>query len=1028
MTSLLKVFLILLVVSLTAGAQEGAEVNIGVLALRGEAHALSRWQPTVDYLNQQLPGYLFNLVPLGFEQVEPAVRDRQIDFVLANSAYYVRLERRYGVSRLATLRTRSSRGPQTVFSSAMIRKAGQSELRGFDDLADSRVAAVDSRSLGGFLMIAGAMLEQGVDIHQDVASLTWMHTHDAVVYAVLSGEAEVGIVRSETLERMAHEGRIQIGDFALVSPVVGTRFPFLRSTHLYPEWPIAALNHVNTQLRDHLALALLQMPQDHPAARQGNHMGWAIPRNYQRVHELLRLLRVSPYDKPVSLYEVFSAYRYVILLVSVLVVTAISYAELLRRKNRHLLATQQALSSARDSEQATLGKLSKAVADLGRVEHRFSQLAETSSDGIVLIDIQGRVVFANRAAAMILGYSQAELQQALLHDLVVPDNLRDKAAKGFAHFQRTGEGELLDQRIEISARQKGGELISIELSISALQEGQERFAIGIFRDITERQQLLRDLRQNQDNFRNIVDKNQTGILLLDEQGKVLFCNQSAQRMLDRDRENLIGSQFGAPASLDVRQEINVVRSEGELGFAETLYTRTEWKGLPAYLVMLHDVTPYREAQEKIKNLAFFDSLTDLPNRHHMTQELSRALQRHRRSGTSFALLFLDLDKFKEVNDTLGHEAGDLLLIEIARRLRGCVRASDFVARMGGDEFTVILEDVAGDAIEKLAQKMGERIREPIEINQHELFVDVSIGCSVFPEDAPHADELLKQADTAMYKAKREGRGFARYSSRLGNMLARSARTEDELSRALENDEFEMYYQVQVDLDTAQPVAYEALIRWNHSSGDVILPVDFLPSLENSGLIVPLGRWVLERVCQQLRHWLDIDGERALSVAVNISPCQLEHDQLSAFVKDLLDRYRLPPGKLAMEISEGALLSGADQVISQLNQVRSLGIALHMDDFGTGYSSLSLLRRLPFSVIKIDRSFIHDMESDEADLGLIRAARSMAEGLGMKTVAEGVENPEQLRLLREIGCDYAQGYLFAKPVPVEGLPDVLARLG
>lgn len=1003
------------------------EVNIGVLALRGEAHALSRWQPTVDYLNAELSGYRFNLVPLGFEQVEPAVRDQQIDFVLANSAYYVRLERRYGVSRLATLRNRSSRGAQTMFSSAMIRKAGRSELRTFSDLGDSRVAAVDSRSLGGYLMIAGAMLEQGVDVQDDVADLVWMHTHDAVVYALLSGEADVGIVRSETLERMAQEGRIQMGDFALVSPVVGTRFPFLRSTRLYPEWPMAALEHVDTRLRDRLALTLLQMPCNHPAAKQGNHMGWVIPRNYQRVHELLRLLRVSPYDKPVGFYEVFAAYRYETLLALLLVLTVLVYAELLRRKNRHLLATQQALSSALDSEQDTMGKLSEAVADLGRVEHRFSQLAEISSDGIVLIDILGRVVFANRAAASILGYRQSELHAALLHELVVPDNLRDRAARGFAHFQQTGEGELLDQRIEVTARQKSGKMISIELSISALQEGHERFAIGIFRDITERQHLLSNLRENQENFRNIVDKNRTGILLLDDQGKVLFCNQSAKSMLDRDRESLVGSHFGAPASLDVRQEINVVRADGDVGVAEMLYTRTEWKGLPAYLVMLHDVTPYREAQEKIKNLAFFDSLTDLPNRHHLTQELTRALQRHRRSGTAFALLFLDLDKFKEVNDTLGHEAGDQLLIEVSQRLRGCVRSSDFVARMGGDEFTVILEDFDGDAIAKLAEKMGERIRQPITINQSELFVDVSIGCSVFPEDSSQADELLKQADTAMYKAKREGSGFARYSGGLGNMLARSARTEEELHRALEGAEFEMYYQVQMDLHTQKPMAYEALIRWNHSSGQIILPVDFIPSLENSGLFVPLGRWVLESVCRQLRDWLDIEGGRALPVAVNISSCQLERDQLVDFVKDLLKRYRLPPDKLVIEISEGVLLSGADQVISQLNQLCSLGLALHLDDFGTGYSSLTLLKRLPFSVIKIDHSFVHDIESDEADLGLIRAAIAMARGLGVKTLAEGVERPQQLKLLREIGCDYAQGYLFGKPAPVSGLSDILARL-
>lgn len=1011
---LLALFATLPDVGLAAGT-----LTVGVLALRGDEHAVRRWQPTIDYLERQLGDIGVRLVPLDFAGIEPAVRDQQIDFVLANPSYYVKFEREYGASRIATLRTRSSRGPQSEFGSVVLRAATRTELNTFADLRGRRVAAVDPRSLGGFLMVAGAMLDEGMDIRRMVKELVWMHTHDNVVHAVLSGAVDAGIVRSDTVETLVAEGRITLAEVGIVNPRRGGSFPFLRSTGLYPEWPMAALAHVDVAVRDRVALALLQMVPDDPAAVAGGHLGWAIPRNYQPVHQLLRQLRQPPYDQPVSLRAVAREYRSELALIAVLMLAVLVYLVLLRRHNAALLAARAEARRAHDIEHETQQRLTSVAGDLGRSEHRFHKLADTTSDGIILLDPDGLVMFANRAAGDILGYAQDELRGRALHDLVVPEELRAQANAGFATFTKTGAGPVLDRRIEITARHRAGHLISVELAVSGIEDQSLRYAIGIFRDITERQRTLRALKESRANFRNIVDKNRTGILLTDGEGRVVFSNPAAAAMLGREEGDLVDVLFGIPSTPNVRQEMSIVRRGQPPGVAETLFTETEWNGKPAYLVMLHDVTGYREAQRRINDLAFNDSLTQLANRHHLIEELRRTILRKARAKSSFALLFLDLDKFKDVNDTLGHAIGDELLIETASRLKAGLRTSDFVARMGGDEFTVILDDIHGpEDVETVARKIAEQINQPFHLGDQELFVSASIGCSLYPDHSTEQSELLKQADTAMYRAKRQGLGFACYSLSMGDMVARGAQLDQELHGALQRGEFEVHYQVQVDLRHRQPIAYEALLRWNRPVGEPIGPAEFVPALENNGLIVAVGRWVLEAACRQIRAWLDEHGTQTLPVAVNLSPLQLERDQVFTFIAGLLEQYHVPPELLVIEITESTVLASSDQVMPQLHALRRHGVQLHLDDFGTGYSALSMLKRLPFSVVKIDRTFIRDLgqKNDEGGLGLTRAAIAMTQGLGMKALAEGIEDEAQLAILRDLGCNYGQGYLFGKPQP------------
>lgn len=996
-------------------ADNPVDVRVGVLALRGEAHAIDRWQPTIDYLSEQLGDVHVHLVPLDFEQVEPFVKAGDVDFLLANSAFYVLVENRYGASRIATLRNQSSKGGQTHFSSAVIRLAARTDLAELEDLKGARVGAVDSRSLGGFLMIAGAMREQGLDLLTDPAGLSWLHTHDAVVQAVLAGEIDAGVVRSDTVERMAAEGRIVQSALDIVAPVTGDRFPFMHSTRLYPEWPMAVLQHVDHALRDRVALLLLQMPSDHPAATRGRYLGWAIPHNYQAVHALLRQMRQAPYESRATLRELlWSNLHWLITGLAIVLLTTL-YIALLRHRNRTLAQARAALSRSVDAEKRTLVELQQVTRDRNSIEAQFSRLAEKSRDGIVLMNQSGAVVYINEAAATILGYDKEELHGRSFHQLVVPDGLQEPAEAGMARFRQSGEGPVLDRQMEISAKRKDGQSVSLELSVGALMEDGAKLAIGIFRDVTERQKILRALEETTENFQNIVKKNRSGILLTDIDGTIVFSNEAAEKMLGLDPSKVPGARFGVPAKLDIRMEMSILRADGKLGTAETFFTQTEWRGRPAYLVMLHDVSFYREAQEEINDLALKDSLTRLANRHQLMQQLRYAVQRHTRSKTRFALLFLDLNNFKEVNDTLGHFVGDQLLVEVARRLSQGLRSSDFVARMGADEFTVVLEGIDDDSFTReVANKLGELIAVPVMIGESELHISASIGSSCFPDGAKSADELLQQADTAMHRAERMGVGYLAYAPDMGDMVARSAQLVRELHRAIQEKQFAMYYQVQVDLSTELPVAYEALIRWNKGQ-DVVSPGEFIPVLENSGMIVEVGRWVIDEVCRQLRTWLDDEQHYTLPVAVNLSPLQLERDELSPYICGLLSRYDIPPRLFVVEITEGALLASSSRVLSQLNELRAFGVEMHLDDFGTGYSALSMLKRFPFSVIKIDRAFIRDLENDEADIGLTRATIAMSEGLGMKALAEGIETPQQLEILRELGCHYGQGYLFGRPV-------------
>jgi len=424
----------------------------------------------------------------------------------------------------------------------------------------------------------------------------------------------------------------------------------------------------------------------------------------------------------------------------------------------------------------------------------------------------------------------------------------------------------------------------------------------------------------------------------------------------------------------------------------------------------------REAEQALARMAHYDALTGLANRTLFHDRLGQAIARAHRSERTVALLFLDLDRFKEINDSLGHEAGDRVLQEAAARLRHNLREGDSIARLGGDEFTVILEDIHGEAeVRAIAQKLMRAFAEPIAANGQDLFVTLSIGIALYPRDGDDAENLLRHADTAMYQAKSEGRdGFQFYAPTMSAAASERLTLEGRLRQALERGEFMLHYQPVVRLDTGEIASVEALLRWRHPEEGLVSPARFVGVAEQTGLIVPIGEWVLREACAQAARW-QAEGLRPLRVAVNLSARQFRKGGLADTVRRALEAAALESRWLMLEITESLLMDNPLASGAVLQQLRAMGTHMALDDFGTGYSSLAYLKHFPIDIIKIDRSFVHDIATDADDAAIVRATIGLASSLGMHTTAEGVENAEQIAFLRENGCRFAQGYFFSPPV-------------
>jgi diguanylate cyclase (GGDEF)-like protein len=459
-------------------------------------------------------------------------------------------------------------------------------------------------------------------------------------------------------------------------------------------------------------------------------------------------------------------------------------------------------------------------------------------------------------------------------------------------------------------------------------------------------------------------------------------------------------------------------------------------GADEVLGLVRDISERKRTEEQIRRLAYCDSLTGIPNRQAFLENLESELRRAKDGATRFAVLFLDLDGFKRINDTLGHNVGDQLLMTVSDRLRETIRPSDLVsrgeahsnlARLGGDEFTILIPDL--ERVENalnVAQRVKEAMRRPFLIDGHEIFVTASIGISLYPEDGQDCNSLLKYADTAMYHAKNCGKNNAQlYSSSLTMQIMSHVKLEVGLRKALKNEELYLLYQPQIDVRSGDMVGVEALVRWRHPERGIISPTEFIPLAEETGLIVPIGEWVLRTACREAKSWQHLTG-RPVRMAVNISAKQFKDDNLSQIVLSALHDTGLDPRMLELELTEGTLMDNAKATLATLEQLRAIGVYLSIDDFGTGYSSMNYLKRFDVRALKIDRSFICGLPQDSENAAITRAIIAMAHGLKMAVVAEGVETQEQLTMLEQYGCDMVQGFYLGHPSSHEAIAQMLKK--
>jgi diguanylate cyclase (GGDEF)-like protein/PAS domain S-box-containing protein len=468
------------------------------------------------------------------------------------------------------------------------------------------------------------------------------------------------------------------------------------------------------------------------------------------------------------------------------------------------------------------------------------------------------------------------------------------------------------------------------------------------------------------------------------------------------------------------------RKDGKLIFKWLNITAvTDETGLVTnYVSTQTDISARKMAEEAVEHLAFYDSLTDLPNRRLLSDRLQQAQASFARNGKEGAILFIDLDNFKALNDTQGHDVGDLLLIQVAKRLRESVREGDTVARLGGDEYVVILEDLSQDPVEAATQakEVGKKILKalnvPYQLVGHEYRNTPSIGVTLLNDQHHSIEEMLKQADIAMYQAKKSGRNTLRFfDPKMQEAINTQVSVEKELLKAIEQRQFQLYYQIQVDGERGV-LGAEALIRWIHPTRGVVTPAEFIPLAEETGLILSMGSWVIEAACAQLKSWEMRGIARNLVLAVNVSAKQVQQEDFVSQVIAIVEKYEVRPCLLKLELTESMLVENVEDTIAKIEQLRAFGIRFSLDDFGTGYSSLQYLKKIPINQLKIDQSFVRGLETDRHDRSIVRTVIAIANSLEIDVIAEGVETEEQWRILKSKGCNAFQGYLFAKPMPVE----------
>ncbi len=683
------------------------------------------------------------------------------------------------------------------------------------------------------------------------------------------------------------------------------------------------------------------------------------------------------------------------------------------------------------------------ISQISEKENWLAQLLDNLPNGVQESNLDGVITFSNPVLHQILGVAEGELVGRHVWDLYAKEGDRQKIKDYLAHVV---EEQPQPEPYQVSTVRADGSEVLLEILWDFVYgpNGEITGFISIISDISERKKAQDQVLV----MSQALEQSPVSVVITDTHANIEYVNRAFENVTGYSQPEVLGKnprllnsgQNSPQLYKDMWQNITTGKlwqgelknrkKNGEL-FWEYVHLAPvvdkQSGEIRHFLAVKEDVTLRKKQEEQIQKQAHFDELTDLPNRFLALDRLSQLISEAARDQHEVAVLFLDLDDFKKVNDTLGHETGDKLLIEAAQRLKSVVRSGDTVGRLGGDEFIVLLGGLEHTtACSHVVENLIDQFRNAFSIDDRELMLTASVGVAIYPKDGETVSELLRNADSAMYHSKDLGRNaYSFFTDEMNRNVSRRLRLEEQLHNALARNEFEVFYQPQIEVKSGRITGAEALLRWSNPELGQVSPVEFIPICEQTGLIIPVGQFVLEQALLQAVKFQNRLTDN-FTVAVNLSPRQFRDPAFARSVSDALRQARYPGEKLELEITEGVLMSGLKHVDEALETLNDLDVSIAMDDFGTGYSSLSYLRRYPFDVIKIDRSFINDMDEDPADRNLVEAIIQLSHRLNMKVVAEGVETERQYELLKQFKCDYAQGYLFSKPLSTQDFFDLIEQ--
>ncbi|MCG8435849.1 MAG: PAS domain S-box protein, partial [Gammaproteobacteria bacterium] len=725
--------------------------------------------------------------------------------------------------------------------------------------------------------------------------------------------------------------------------------------------------------------------------------------------------------------------------------------------NSRVLVTAKVGAINYNNDVATIGTVRNITTErknqnaLAEAERKYRSIFENAAEGIYQTSIDGKFISANPALAWLLGYNSA--QELVEHtadistQVYVDPHHRNRLLKLINE-----KGSVKNVEAEIYRR--GGTTIWISENSKILRDddGNPLWYEGTLVDITSRKLIEAALQESEEKYRALVETSHVGVFI-SRRGKHVYCNNAYASMLGYTEEELIGLSYRdviAPEDLSAADEryarrsrnenvpndyeVRLLHKDGQTRIIATVSIGVvEQKGEKIMMGTVRDITEQKRVERQLRHNATHDPLTGLPNRTLFIERLSKAMAfSHRPDAPNYAVLFLDLDSFKVVNDSLGHAMGDQLLIEISHRLKKCLRPWDTIARHGGDEFTILIEQLHSveDAVD-VAERIHNELANPFKLGEHEVFSNASIGIALGDPVYTSTEEVLRDADTAMYQSKENRKaGYVIFDKGMHYIAKARLQLETELRQALERNEFRIYYQPIVNLRNRKLVGFEALLRWQHASRGLLLPGDFLSVAEETGLILPIGWWVMRTACMQMADWQNkFSKARQLSISINIADKQFSHPDLPGRTASALRDAGLRPESLHMEITETVFMENPEAAGEMLGRLKALGVGLHTDDFGTGYSSLGYLSKYPLDSLKIDRSFVADLVENKSHRAIVKTIIQLANALDMETIAEGIESQQQANLLKKIGCPLGQGTNFSEPINLEKAESLLsARLG